>query len=150
MIKGFKEFLTRGNIIELSVAVVIGVAFTSLVKSFTDGIVQPLIARIPAGKPNSSLLRIGIGGGQAIDLNAVLSAVINFVLVAAVMYFLIVLPYNTLRKRGETEPAEVESPAEVELLAEIRDLLAARSDGAAPSADDKTIEKASAPGQTGG
>jgi large conductance mechanosensitive channel len=150
MIKGFKDFLMRGNIIDLAVAVVIGVAFTTLVKAFTDSVVQPLIARIPAGKPNSSLLRIGIGGGQAIDLNAVLSAVINFALVAAVVYFVIVLPYNTLRKRGETEPAEVESPAEVELLTEIRDLLAARGDGAGRPAAGNTAEKASAPGQTGG
>jgi large conductance mechanosensitive channel len=150
MVKGFKEFLMRGNIVDLSVAVVIGVAFTTLVKSFTDSIIQPLIARIPAGRPNSSLLRIEIGGGQAIDLNAVLSALINFILVAAIVYFLIVLPYNTLRKRDKVEPAEVESPAEVELLTEIRDLLAGRRDGERPSADDKTAEEASAPGQAGG
>ena len=66
-------------------------------------------------------MQISIGGGQTIDLNNVLSAAINFVLIAAVVYFLVVLPYNTLRKRGEVEQAD---DAQIVLLTEIRDLLA--------------------------
>jgi large conductance mechanosensitive channel len=151
MIKGFKDFLMRGNIIDLAVAVVIGTAFTALVTKFTESIIQPLISRIGAsGTSSYSLLKFGIGGGQAIDLNVFVSAVINFVIIAAVVYFLIVLPYNTLRKRGEVEPEEVESPAEVELLTEIRDLLAAQPNGAASAADEKPAGKTSAPGQAGG
>ena len=101
MLKGFKEFLSRGNIVDLSVAVVIGTAFTALVTKFTDSIIQPLVDRIGAGEDTSyGILRIGIGGGQAIDLNVLLSAVINFVLVAAVVYFLVVVPYNRLRHKG--------------------------------------------------
>jgi large conductance mechanosensitive channel len=122
MLKGFKEFLSRGNVIDLSIAVVIGTAFTALVTKFTDSIIQPLINRIGAGKrANVGILRIDIGGGQAIDLNVVLSATINFILIAAVVYFLVVLPYNTLRKRGEVEQAE---DTEVSLLTEIRNILA--------------------------
>jgi large conductance mechanosensitive channel len=123
MLKGFKEFLARGNIVDLAVAVVIGTAFTGLVTRFTDSMIQPLINRIGAGGQSSyGILKIGIGGGQTIDLNIFISAIINFVLIAAVVYFLIVLPYNTFRKRGEVEQAQ---DSELSLLTEIRDILSA-------------------------
>jgi large conductance mechanosensitive channel len=121
MFKGFKEFLSRGNIIDLSTAVVIGTAFTALVTQFTDSIIKPLINRIGVNqKSDIGVLRISIGGGQTIDLNNVLSAAINFIIIAAVVYFLVVLPYTTLRKRGEVEQAD---DAQIVLLTEIRDLL---------------------------
>ena len=120
MIKGFKEFLLRGNIVDLSIAVVIGTAFTALVTKFTESIIQPLIDRIGAGgESDYGILRIPIGGDQTIDLNVLLSATIKFVLVAAVVYFLVVLPYSKFRKKEE-ETVE----AEEGLLTEIRDLLA--------------------------
>jgi large conductance mechanosensitive channel len=138
MLKGFKEFLSRGNIVDLSVAVVIGTAFTALVTKFTDSIITPLINRIGVNqKSDVSILKIAIGGGQTIDLNIVLSAAINFVLVATVVYFLVVVPYNTLRRRGEVEQAE---DAQIVLLTEIRDLLA-QTNGASSGRDggaDKT------------
>src|ERR1700742_4400078 len=122
MLKGFKEFLSRGNIVDLSVAVVIGTAFTALVTKFTDSIITPLINRIGVNQQsNVGILKISIGGGQTIDLNIVLSAAINFFLVATVVYFLVVLPYTTLRRRGEVEQAD---DAQIVLLTEIRDLLA--------------------------
>ncbi|OBI25616.1 large-conductance mechanosensitive channel [Mycobacterium sp. E1386] len=122
MFKGFKEFLSRGNIVDLAVAVVIGTAFTALVTKFTDSIITPLINRIGVKQQsNVGILKISIGGGQTIDLNILLSAAINFVLIAAVVYFFVVLPYNTLRKRGEVEQAD---DAQIVLLTEIRDLLA--------------------------
>jgi large conductance mechanosensitive channel len=122
MLKGFKEFLARGNIVDLAVAVVIGTAFTALVTKFTDSIITPLINRIGAGGDSDyGILRIGIGGGQAIDLNILLSAAINFVLVAAVVYFLVVVPYNRLRKKGEVEQAQ---DTELAILTEIRNILA--------------------------
>ena len=122
MLKGFKEFLSRGNIVDLSVAVVIGTAFTALVTKFTDSIITPLINRIGVNqKTDVGVLRIDIGGGNTIDLNIVLSAAINFILVAGVVYFLVVLPYNRLRKQGEVEQAD---DAQIVLLTEIRDLLA--------------------------
>lgn len=122
MLKGFKEFLARGNIVDLSIAVVIGTAFTGLVTKFTESIIQPLIDRIGAGgNAEYGILKINIGGGQTIDLNVLLSAAINFVLVAAVVYFLVVMPYNRLRKKGEVEQAQ---DTELSLLTEIRNLLA--------------------------
>ena len=148
MLKGFKEFLARGNIVDLSVAVVIGTAFTGLVTKFTESIIQPLINRIGAGANSDyGILRIPIGGDQSIDLNVLLSATINFVLVAAVVYFLVVVPYNTLRKRGEVEQAQ---DTELSLLTEIRDLLAAEAGktpqvtgpGTGPSPDTAEITSA--------
>ncbi len=121
MLKGFKEFLARGNIVDLAVAVVIGTAFTGLVTKFTDSIIQPLINRIGAGKDSSyGILKIEIGGGQTIDLNVLLSAAINFVLVAAVVYFFVVLPYNKIRSQGSAEAAADKTNR---LLTEIRDAL---------------------------
>jgi large conductance mechanosensitive channel len=136
MLRGFKEFLSRGNIVDLSIAVVIGTAFTALVTAFTNSIIQPLITRIGAGKDAKyGVLRIDIGGGQAIDLNILLSALINFILVAAVVYFLIVVPYNRLRKRGEVEQAQ---DTQLSILTEIRDLLAANgADTAQTTSADK-------------
>lgn len=135
MLKGFKEFLLRGNIVDLAVAVVIGTAFTALVTKFTDSIITPLINRVGAGKESSyGILRIDIGGGQTIDLNVLLSAFINFALVAAVIYFLVVLPYNKLRGKSAAED-EAEAPADkqMRLLTEIRDALGGKD--TSPGAD---------------
>jgi large conductance mechanosensitive channel len=127
MFKGFKEFLSRGNIVDLAVAVVIGTAFTALVTKFTDSIITPLINRVGVNANSDvGVLKISIGGGQTIDLNILLSAAINFFLVAFVVYFFVVLPYNTLRKRGEVEQAD---DAQIVLLTEIRDLLAQSNGG---------------------
>jgi len=127
MLKGFKEFLARGNIIDLSIAVVIGTAFTGLVTKFTESIIQPLIDRIGAGgQSNVGLLKIDIGDGKFIDFNIAISAAINFILIAAVVYFLVVLPYNTYRKRGEVKQAE---DTELSLLTQIRDLLSESTNG---------------------
>ena len=127
MLKGFKEFLAKGNIVDLAVAVVIGTAFTGLVTKFTDSIIQPLINRIGAGKEASyGILQIGIGGGQTIDLKILLSAFINFALVAAVVYFLVVLPYNKIRSK---ESAESDTAKEIRLLTEIRDALGGKDTG---------------------
>ncbi len=127
MFKGFKEFLSRGNIVDLAVAVVIGTAFTEFVTKFTESIITPLINRVGVNANSDvGILKISIGGGQTIDLNILLSAAINFFLVASVVYFFVVLPYNTLRKRGEVEQAD---DAQIVLLTEIRDLLAQNTEG---------------------
>ena len=128
MIKGFKDFLLRGNVIDLAVAVVIGAAFTTIVTAFTDGSVKPLVNAV--SPPTSQGLGVQLVEGKEtayLDFSVVISAAINFLIVAAVIYFVIVLPVNTLkerRKRGE-EAGPVE-PTDVELLAEIRDLLRAQ------------------------
>ncbi len=139
MLKGFREFLSRGNIVDLAVAVVIGTAFTGLVTKFTDSIITPLINRIGAGKETShSALQIAIGGGETIDLNILLSAFINFVMVAAVVYFLVVLPYNKIRAKGEAESAD---DTQVRLLTEIRDALGGKDTAPGPRAGDFTLSE---------
>ncbi|MEV3902473.1 large-conductance mechanosensitive channel protein MscL [Mycobacterium sp. NPDC050551] len=129
MLKGFKEFIARGNVIDLAVAVVIGAAFTGLVTAFTANVIQPLIDRIGAG-PDAEygVLRIPLGGDQFVDLNAVLSAAINFLIVAAVIYFVIVLPFKKLKER---DAKVATSETELTLLTEIRDLLRADAAGTA-------------------
>ena len=129
MIKGFKDFLLRGNVVDLAVAVVIGTAFATVVKAFTDGIIKPILTA--AGSAGSSgfgpTLRAG-NRATLVDIGALLAAAINFVMVAAVVYFVIEVPMTrlrTLRKEGiEPEPT---APAEdILLLQEIRDLLKAQ------------------------
>lgn len=129
MLKGFKDFILRGNVVDLAVAVVIGAAFTAIVTAFTSSIIEPLLNAItPPTTPGLGILLQADKPNTFIDFSAVISAAINFVIVAAIVYFVFVLPVNTIknrRKRGE-EPGPAE-PTDVELLAEIRDLLKAQS-----------------------
>ena len=137
MLKGFKDFISKGNIIDLSVAVVIGTAFTGLVTKFTDSIIQPLINRIGAGKDASyGVLRISIGGDQTIDLNVLLSAAINFLLVALVLYFLVVLPYSKIRAKENDKP-ESDAAKTNRLLTEIRDSLVGTDTSSGDAKPDK-------------
>jgi large conductance mechanosensitive channel len=130
MIQGFKNFIMRGNVVDLAVAVVIGAAFTAVVASFTSNIINPLIAAAGGGSVNGLGFQLVSGNPKTVvDIGAVLTAIINFLIVAAVVYFLVVAPMNLLaerRKRGE-EP-EPQAPAEdIVLLQEIRDLLRQRT-----------------------
>ncbi len=129
MLTGFKNFILRGNVIELAVAFVVGAAFVAVVKALVDGLITPLIAAI-VGQPNLDGSMIVTVNNAQFSFGAVLGAIINFVLVAAAVYFLIVAPMNKLaeRRKAGIEP-EPEAPAEdVLLLQETRDLLAARRD----------------------
>ena len=94
MLKGFRDFVLRGNVLDLAVAVIIGAAFTSIVASITKDIINPLVAAI-IGKPDFSALVLHLHGG-VITYGNFINAVIAFVLLAAVIYFLIVLPANRL------------------------------------------------------
>ncbi|WP_324650597.1 large conductance mechanosensitive channel protein MscL [Georgenia sp. H159] len=130
MLKGFKEFITRGNVIDLAVAVVIGSAFAAIVDTVVSSVITPVLNA--AGGASSEGLGFMIRAGQEntfVDLSAIINAVVVFLITAAVVYLIFVLPMNTFqqrRKRGE-EP-EPEAPAEdVILLQEIRDLLRAQS-----------------------
>ena len=128
MLKGFREFIARGNVIDLATAVIIGAAFTGLVTAFTTNVVTPLVSRIGA-TPDSDygFLRIPLGNDIAIDLNAVVSAAINFLIIAAVVYFVIVVPYKKLK---ELDTKVEEEETQLTLLTEIRDILA--ENGSAP------------------
>ncbi|MBT0566605.1 large-conductance mechanosensitive channel protein MscL [Williamsia sp. CHRR-6] len=129
MLKGFKDFLMRGNVIDLAVAVVIGAAFTAIVKAFTDNIIQPLINAI-GGSGTAEGLGFKILSDKAntfVDIGSLITAAINFVVVAAVVYFVIVLPFEKLKSlNASDDPADPAGPTEAELLGEIRDLLAAQ------------------------
>jgi large conductance mechanosensitive channel len=125
VLKGFKDFLMRGNVVDLAVAVIIGTAFTAVVTALANNLIKPLIAAF-GGANVSGLAWTIVDGNDAstIDFAVIITAVINFLIVAAVVYFLIVMPMKKLterRKRGE-EPGPVQ-PTDVELLGEIRDLL---------------------------
>ena len=128
MLKGFKDFILRGNVVDLAVAVVIGAAFATIVTAFTDSVIKPLINAItPASSPGLGVTLIAGKDSTYVDFAAVITAAINFVIVAAVIYFAIVLPVNVIQERRRRgEEAGAAEPTEVELLAEIRDLLSAQ------------------------
>jgi large conductance mechanosensitive channel len=102
MFKGFRDFVLRGNVIDLAVAVVIGAAFTVIVGSLVKDIITPLIAAI-FKKPDFSSLVLIVHGGHIMYGNF-LNATINFLIVAGAMYFFVVLPMNTLMKRFHKPP----------------------------------------------
>ena len=130
MIKGFRDFIMRGNVVDLAVAVVIAVAFGSVVGAFTDNIINPIIAALGGDNVNGLATQLVAGNDKTVvDFGAVITAAINFVMIAAVIYLVLVVPMNKLaerRKRGET-PAEEVPTEDVALLREIRDLLARNS-----------------------
>jgi large conductance mechanosensitive channel len=123
MLKGFRDFLFRGNIVDLAVAVVIGIAFTALVTAVTDALIQPLINLFLGGGVDGGKV---IVSGQVFDFGAVINAIITFVIIAAAVYFLVVTPMKRIMERARRgEPSE-DTPApsdEAVLLSEIRDLM---------------------------
>ena len=126
MLKGFRDFIMRGNVIELAVGVVIGVAFNNLVTQFTKSFLEPLIRLLGGGGQIAGQFKVN---GVVFDWAAFINAVLSFLMTAAVVYFLIVLPMNKFaerRKRGEEPPPKAPSE-EVKLLTEIRDALVARA-----------------------
>lgn len=106
MLRDFKAFILRGNVIDLAVGVAIGAAFTAVVTSFTTNLLTPLLA-IPGDRARFADLDFTIGGSR-FGYGAVIDAIVSFVIVAAVLFFLVVRPVNTLMARRKTEP-EVES-----------------------------------------
>lgn len=144
MIKGFKDFLLRGNVVDLAVAVVIGAAFTAVVSSFTASFLEPLIALIGGGGVDGGTFTVN---GQTFTWGAFVNQVITFVLTAAVVYFVVVVPMKKLvERRRSGEEAGPAAPTQVELLVEIRDLLVAQQ-GQAPRADPSGPGTTSLPGQ---
>jgi large conductance mechanosensitive channel len=128
MIKGFKEFIMRGNVVDLAVGVVIGAAFTGVITQFTKSFLEPLIRVITLLITGGNSLQQSAPTirGVPFDWPAFLNALITFLLTAAALYFLVVFPLNKLaerRKRGEEPPPKAPSE-EVRLLTEIRDALA--------------------------
>ena len=124
ILKEFRDFLMRGNVVDLAVAVVIGAAFGAVIAAFVENLLTPLIAAI-FGEPDFGRLSFTINGSTFTYGNFI-NALIAFVLVALAVYFVVVKPYNALqtrRARGEEE-IPPEPTEEVRLLTEIRDLRA--------------------------
>jgi large conductance mechanosensitive channel len=143
LLKGFKEFLLRGNLIDLAVAVVIGTAFFALVTSFTESFVNPMLAAAGGAE------EIGLGftireGNEAtfIDVGAFITAIVSFLITAAVVYFFVVLPMKKIQERRArgAEPEPEAASEDILLLREIRDLLAGR--GTTPSDTTESNEAA--------
>jgi large conductance mechanosensitive channel len=131
MVKGFKDFIMRGNIVDLAVAFVIGAAFAKMVSDFVSAIIKPILNAFPGAKSNGwgfSLRGGSLHDATFVNISTIINSVIVFLITALVVYLIFVVPMNKLaerRKRGiEPEP---EAPAEdILLLQQIRDLLAAR------------------------
>ncbi len=131
MINGFKEFIMKGNVIDLAVAVVIGAAFSAVVNALVESVLMPLISAL-VGSPNfDDFAKVTINGNEIL-FGVFLTAIVNFLLIAAAVYFLIVLPMNKLFRRRDRkleleEDVEAEVDPQVALLTEIRDSLRQRA-----------------------
>lgn len=117
MIKEFREFLFRGNVVDLAVAVVIGAAFTAIVTSLVADIITPLLGLL--GIPDFTTWSITVGDAE-MRIGLFLNALISFVVIAAVIFFGVIRPMNRFKPRKEEGPA---GPSEIDLLTEIRDEL---------------------------
>ena len=136
MFKGFKQFILRGNVIDLAVAVVIGAAFTNVVNALVNSVFNPALGALFNAESLNEALPVTIpttsGGTATMYFGAIIGAVIQFLLVALVVYFAIIVPINYLSKLSfkKKEAGVVDDkpapPTELELLADIRDLLAKR------------------------
>jgi len=134
MLKGFRDFITRGNVIDLAVAFVVGAAFTAVVQAIVTGIFGPLIATLFNAESMAKSMVVGLPGQAELSFGLVTAAMITFLLTAAVVYFVFVMPINRMKEAQERRrvagiSAAPEAVAETELalLTEIRDLLAART-----------------------
>nr|WP_268811721.1 MscL family protein [Mycobacterium kyorinense] len=118
VLKGFRDFVMRGDVITVAVGLVVALAFSNLVKAFTDSVINPLVAAVQPGTKFGLGWQLGDAGNKAtfVDMGAFISAIIYFIVFMAVVYFLIVLPYRHIQKRrgvtvfGE-EPATKACPA---------------------------------------
>lgn len=138
MLKGFKDFLLRGNVLDLAVAVVVGAAFTAIVTAFTDNIISPLVAAVGGSDDLPWGFRVVPDNDATfVNVGAVVTAIINFVIIAAVVYFVLIVPANAMKARFATEKEDTEA-SEADLLIQIRDILAeGRIGESSPASDGK-------------
>ncbi|MFG2139559.1 large conductance mechanosensitive channel protein MscL [Streptomyces sp. NPDC048650] len=146
VLQGFREFLMRGNVIELAVAVVVGAAFTNIVNAVVKGVINPIIGAL--GSQNLDNYKTCLSAtchpdgktgeftdGIYILWGSVLSAALTFLITAAVVYFLMILPMNKWKARQDAKKPVDDTPVdptEIELLTEIRDALLAQRNGSGP------------------
>ncbi|WP_125610291.1 large conductance mechanosensitive channel protein MscL [Specibacter cremeus] len=126
MLKGFRDFIMKGNVVDLAVAVVIGAAFGGVVDALVKHVLMPLIAALFRSPNFDSFARITINGND-VQFGVLLTAIVNFLLIASAIYFVIVLPMNAMiAHRNAKLGIKDEEPAvepHIELLTEIRDAL---------------------------
>jgi large conductance mechanosensitive channel len=124
MVKDFKQFIARGNLVEIAVGLVMAVAFTAVVNSLVTDVLTPIVGAI-FGEPDFSGLSLTIWNDAVISYGVFLNAVIAFLSVAAAVFFFVVRPYNAFKSRLAKQPeaAPVQPPEEIVLLREIRDAL---------------------------
>jgi large conductance mechanosensitive channel len=123
MLKGFRDFIMRGNVLELAVAVAIGTAFTAVVTQFGNSFIKPLVAVFTGGGGTGGTFKVS---GETFDYGAFINALIFFLITAAVIYFFVVAPYNAFEERRKRGQGPVDPPApsdDIVLLTEIRDVL---------------------------
>ncbi len=127
MIKGFREFIMRGNVIDMAIGIIIGGAFTPIVTAISD-VLLSIIAGLVGSPEFDSVLMFTINGSE-VRPGVILTALVNFLLVAAALYFFVVLPMNKFNERVHRNDEVIEEAADAntELLTEIRDLLATNS-----------------------
>jgi large conductance mechanosensitive channel len=127
MVKEFREFLLRGNVVDLAVAVILGAAFGAIITSFVEDLLTPLLAAL-GGEPDFAGLTFTINESR-FRYGEFINAVISFVIIGAAVFFVVVKPVNTLmaRRKAGLEPEPQAVPEDVVLLGEIRDLLKARA-----------------------
>lgn len=129
MIREFRDFILRGNVIELATGLVIGLAFQAIIQSIVDNLINPIIAALGGSNVDGLTYQLVEGNDAAvIDLGAIISAIIAFLITAAVVFFVFVKPLNRVAARFAARPQEPAVPDDVVLLREIRDLLASRRD----------------------
>lgn len=122
MIKEFKEFIMRGNVLDLAVGVIIGAAFSAIVNSLVEDIITPIIVSMTS-QASVSELAVKIGNATLTYGNFI-QAIIDFVIIAFILFMIIKAANKVSRKTPDAEPEEVEIPAAEQYLMEIRDLLA--------------------------
>ncbi|MGH3715757.1 MAG: large conductance mechanosensitive channel protein MscL [Micromonosporaceae bacterium] len=122
MLKGFRDFILRGNVVDMAVGIVIGVAFGGLVSAFTKAFIEPLIKLLAGGGVEAGTFKIN---DVVFDYTLFINAVITFLATAAVIYFFVVVPMNKFKERL-FGPADEAAASELDLLTEIRDELRAR------------------------
>jgi len=120
MFSGFKEFISKGNVIDVAVGFVAGAAFTALVSGITGAIVTPLIGLFSGGGVDAGVITVS---GNVFDVTAMINAVITFILTMALLYFVFVSPMNRWRERHQKNEEKPVPITDIELLTEIRDLL---------------------------
>lgn len=121
MVQEFKDFIAKGNMIDIAVGFIMGVAFTALVTRLVEDVLMPIIA-IPFGEPSFNAITWEVNG-SIILVGSFLTALVAFLLVAIAVFLFIVKPYNAYKAGAEEAAEEDEGPTEIELLTQIRDSL---------------------------